>query len=341
MTKKQLPFVSICTPTFNRRPFIPFIIKCFENQTYPRDRMEWIIVDDGTDPIEDLVKDLPYVKYFYSKEKMYLGKKRNFMHSKCSGSIIVYMDDDDYYPPERVSHAVETLKKNPRVQIAGSSMMHIYFNDLKQMYTFGPYGANHATAATFAFRKELLQKCKYDNDAALAEERNFLKGHTIPMAQLDSTKTILVFSHSHNTYDKKDMLTRLNETRGKLVSTKVEDFVKEQDILQFFTVDIIDALKNYELGKIENKPNLIQKIEETKEKNEKIKKDIIDFANIKQKIMSSFGDNKAEIDALKQDYEKKIYDKTMLINQLLTRVKSQTEIIEELKKTIDELKKEQ
>ena len=25
------PFVSICTPTFNRRPFIPVIIKCFEN----------------------------------------------------------------------------------------------------------------------------------------------------------------------------------------------------------------------------------------------------------------------------------------------------------------------
>ncbi len=27
------PFVSICTPTFNRRPFIPFIKKCIENQT--------------------------------------------------------------------------------------------------------------------------------------------------------------------------------------------------------------------------------------------------------------------------------------------------------------------
>ena len=53
-----LPFVSICTPTFNRRPFIPFMIKCFEHQTYPKDRIEWIIIDDGTDPIEDLVKDI-------------------------------------------------------------------------------------------------------------------------------------------------------------------------------------------------------------------------------------------------------------------------------------------
>ena len=28
--KSELPFVSVCTPTFNRRPFIPYIIKCFD-----------------------------------------------------------------------------------------------------------------------------------------------------------------------------------------------------------------------------------------------------------------------------------------------------------------------
>ena len=62
--KKYKPFVSICTPTYNRRPFIPFMLKCFEHQDYPKDRMEWIIIDDGTDPIEDLVKDHPNIKYF-------------------------------------------------------------------------------------------------------------------------------------------------------------------------------------------------------------------------------------------------------------------------------------
>ena len=125
---KTYPFVSICTPTFNRRPFIPFMIKCFEHQTYPKDRIEWIIIDDGSDPIEDLVKDIPQVKYFYYKEHMLLGKKRNLMHTKCSGDIIVYMDDDDYYPPERISHAVETLQQNPKYLFAGSSEMHIYFD---------------------------------------------------------------------------------------------------------------------------------------------------------------------------------------------------------------------
>ena len=43
------PFVSICTPTYNRKKFIPFLIKCYLAQTYPRELMEWVVVDDGDD----------------------------------------------------------------------------------------------------------------------------------------------------------------------------------------------------------------------------------------------------------------------------------------------------
>ena len=31
--EEKLPSVSICTPTYNRRPFISNLIKCVENQT--------------------------------------------------------------------------------------------------------------------------------------------------------------------------------------------------------------------------------------------------------------------------------------------------------------------
>ena len=58
------PFVSVCTPTYNRRKFIPQLIKCFKNQTYPKQLMEWIVIDDGEDSVEDLFKDVECVKYF-------------------------------------------------------------------------------------------------------------------------------------------------------------------------------------------------------------------------------------------------------------------------------------
>ena len=265
----KTPFVSICTPTFNRRPFIPIIIKCFENQTYPKDKIEWIIVDDGTDKIEDLVSHIPQVKYFRYEEKMSLGKKRNITNEKAKGDIIIYMDDDDYYPPERISHAVTTLQKNPKALCAGSSTMYIYFKHIDKMYQFGPYGPNHATAATFAFRKELLQKTRFDEKATVAEEKKFLKDYKIPFVQLDPLKSILVFSHNHNSFDKKVLLNQMPNDFIKDTPLKPSDFVKEPSVLQFFMEDINKLLEDYEPGSPQNKPdvtNQIAKIQETREK---------------------------------------------------------------------------
>ena len=63
------PFVSICMPTYNRRKFIPQLIECYKQQTYPKQLMEWIVVDDGEDSVEDLFKDIECVKYFTRIEK--------------------------------------------------------------------------------------------------------------------------------------------------------------------------------------------------------------------------------------------------------------------------------
>jgi glycosyltransferase involved in cell wall biosynthesis len=286
MSSRKKPFVSICTPTFNRRPFIPYIIKCFENQSYPKDRMEWIIIDDGTDKIEDLVAHIPQVKYYKFDEKMLLGRKRNLAHEKATGDIIVSMDDDDYYPPERVSHAVDMLRTNPKALCAGSSEMHVYFKHINQMYRFGPYGPNHSTAATFAFRKELLKITKFDDNAAVAEEREFLKGYTIPFVQLETTKSILVFSHGHNSFDKKDLLNNPNQFMG-VSDKKIDDFIKEADLKQFFMVDIDTLLMSYEPGLPCFKPDVVKQINDIKLMRENIvlehqKKQSEYQANIKQ-----------------------------------------------------------
>jgi glycosyltransferase involved in cell wall biosynthesis len=266
--------VSVCTPTFNRRPFIAAMMECFNHQTYPRDRMEWIIVDDGTDPVGDLVSHHPCVKYYRLADKISLGKKRNLMHEKARGEIIVYMDDDDYYPPERVSHAVTTLldhrKRRTGIKLVGSSEMCIYFKGVGggsegQMVQFGPYGPNHATAATFAFWKELLSEMNltYEENACLAEERAFLRGYTVPMAQLDPMKVILVFSHEHNTFDKRVLLKNLGRDQSMRVSSKsVSDFIKEPALLRFYMDEVDAALTLYEPGHPSMKPDVLQQINE-------------------------------------------------------------------------------
>ena len=270
---KRFPFVSICTPTFNRRPFIPYTIKCFNHQDYPKDRMEWIILDDGTDKIEDLVSDIPQVKYFKYDEKMTLGKKRNLMHEKTIGDIIVYMDDDDYYPPQRVSHAVSMLQSHPSALCAGASEIYIYFKHIDKMYQFGPYGPKHATAGTFAFRRKLLEDHNYEDTAALAEEKAFLKNYTVPFVQLEPKKTILVFSHIHNTFDKKKLLERGDNQFQKPSDKTVDEFVKEPDMKDFYMNQIDGLLANYSAGSPDMKPDVIKQIKEIEIQREKMMKE--------------------------------------------------------------------
>jgi len=304
----KLPFVSICTPTFNRRPFITTLIKCVDNQFYPKDKMEWIIIDDGTDKIEDMVSHHPLVRYFKFDKKMSLGKKRNVMHKKTRGSIIVYMDDDDYYPPERVSHAVEMLQKNPSVLCAGSSEMYIYFKDSNQMVQFGPYGPNHATAGTFAFRKELLNEHQYNNDACLAEEREFLKGYTVPFVQLDSMKTILVFSHRHNTFDKRTLLQDPFSNVMRLSEKTVQDFIKDESIAVFF-MNLETVLTTYPAGEPEMKPDVMKETKLLIKKKEEMKRNALE----------------------KQDEKMKQYDEIARINpEIFKKIESQQKIIFDL-----------
>lgn len=275
MAKKTLPFVSVCTPTFNRRPFIPIMLECFRNQTYPKDRMEWIIVDDGTDKIKDLIKgaNIPQIKYYELPEKIALGAKRNLMHEKSKGSIIVYMDDDDYYPPERVAHAVEVLTTNKTALCAGSSELYLYFKHIQKMYQFGPYGPTHATAGTFAFKRELLNQTRYNEMACIAEEREFLKEYTIPFAQLDPLKTILVFSHDHNTFDKRRLLENANPTYVKESDKTVDMFIQfadEAKIKRFFLKDIDEKLSKYGPGAPAMKPDVIKQTLELEEQRKKM-----------------------------------------------------------------------
>jgi len=301
--------VSICTPTFNRRPFIPSMIQCFKHQDY-KGPMEWIILDDGTDKIEDLItaENLPEIKYYKIEGKLTLGKKRNLMHQFTRGNIIVYMDDDDYYPPERVSHAVDMLQRNPTILCAGSTSIYTYFKEIDKIVQFGPYGPNHATAGTFAFKKELLLITGYDDDQSVAEEKHFLKNYTIPMIQLDPKKVILVCAHNQNTFDKRTLLNGEQKTKLQYTTLKIKDFIKDSDLRHFFKVKMHEDLLTYAPGDPSMKPDVLHCIAEKKKENEfaiqfgnkrLVGKDILQQLNQQQHYIKLLQDKIAKLEQLK------------------------------------------
>ncbi len=235
--------VSIVTPTYNRRMFIPTLIDIYKAQTYPKEKMEWIIADDGRISVEDLFTEaaqtIPNIRYIRIDEKMRLGAKRNLLNKEARGQIIIAMDDDDYYPPERVSIVVDAFKKNPKIDLAGSSEMNLYYLDTRKVYTIGPYSATHATNGTMAWRKRYSDNHKYDEYVTKAEEVSFLDNYKHSMIQLPPLSTILVICHTDNTVDKSELrdehLSQLQgHQRFKETTYRLEDLVRDKKIRDFY-----------------------------------------------------------------------------------------------------------
>ena len=139
-----------------------------------------------------------YVEY----TGLLLSDLRNLGNNKCSGKIIVCMDDDDYYPPERVSHAVTSLK-NSRCLIAGCSDIYMYEYFMGKLYKFKSFHPYHSTNNSMAFKREYLRNHKHAEGLKWAEESSFTNNFTEPMIQLDSQKCIILSSHNRNTVGKR------------------------------------------------------------------------------------------------------------------------------------------
>jgi hypothetical protein len=83
------------------------------------------------------------------------------------------------------------------------------------------------------------------------------------MVQLDPLKTILVFSHKHNTFDKRALLEGANPDVTKVSEKTVKMFIsepKEEKIKQFFMSEIDHLLKNYTPGEPTMKPDVLEQI---------------------------------------------------------------------------------
>ena len=211
-------FVSVITVTYNRSRFIPALLKCYENQIYSHAQTEWIILDDS-DPEEqhktealfqEFSKTHPYIHYSVTDRKP-MGSKLNEATKLCKGDLIVVMDDDDYYPPTRISTAVKAFQANPTYQIAGCSKVYMYFQEEAQTYVAGPYHDRHALHCTMAYRSSYLKTHRYDDKESCAIERVFTNDFTEPMIQLRSKKTILHMVHNSNTYRFKKSVTGLRK----------------------------------------------------------------------------------------------------------------------------------
>lgn len=202
----DLPRVSIITLTRDRRSFIPLAKYCFLAQTYPEHLLEWVIVDDGKDPIKNLVSDLPNVTYVLLDEPMSIGAKRNLAVSKAKHDILVMMDDDDVYPNNSVLARVAHMLAAPRKECLFSTMLPCYeIHETKSFMNVPPITldmSKRVSEATLCFTRAFWQERGFP-DQQIAEGDAFIHGREGMCREFSPQDVIVSLSHRKTTSSRK------------------------------------------------------------------------------------------------------------------------------------------
>lgn len=129
--------ISIATPCYNRTKWLPLMLFNLKHQDYPKDKLEWVIDDDGTDKLfknADEIKKAEQVigfpiKYYHTTNKRSIGVKRNNLTKIATHKIIANMDTDDIFMPMWLKHSIEIMNSDKRCSLVGTKGMIFCFPD--------------------------------------------------------------------------------------------------------------------------------------------------------------------------------------------------------------------
>ena len=202
-----LPDVSIVTITRDRRVFMPLAKYSYMIQSYPEEKLEWVIVDDGDDPIEDTLIGVPNVVYVRCDRKMTISEKRNLGVEKAMYDYIVMMDDDDVYPNNSVLQRVAMIMKEPIKQCGFCTTIPCY--DITKFSSFmnvPPYVlpmSERVSEATLVFTKKFWEDGKFDDTIHIAEGNAFIRGREQMCREISPQEVIVSLTHPLNTSSRK------------------------------------------------------------------------------------------------------------------------------------------
>ena len=204
--EEDLPNVSIVCVTRNRRIFMPVLTYSYMIQSYPEEKMELIVVDDGDDPVEDCFFGIPNVVYVRLDERKTIGEKRNIGVSKAMYDIITFMDDDDVYPNNSVLHRASMMLKEPSKECAFCATIPCY--DIAKYCSFmnaPPLKlemSERVSEATLIFTKKFWEERKFP-EIQIAEGDAFIRGREHMCRELSPQEVIVSLVHPVNSSSRK------------------------------------------------------------------------------------------------------------------------------------------
>ena len=253
---KEYPLVTLITPTRNRRAFVSLMMHQVEKLEYPKDKLEWIIVDDSDDAtdvafIQETLRLNVKIKYTFLHEPSLksISAKRNHAAGLAAGKYICHLDDDDFYFAHSLQTKVGFLEdsktnQNNQKQCIGSANLAI-FNLLDN--TSIVCKSNQLGEASMLYAKTFWAEQPFAEHAQ-GEGYVFTMGRREACLDLPYLFNMVAINHGANVTGQTRLFTGTTTTTTTTNTTKTDTTDTTNNLLDVMddeTQDILCHLKNY------------------------------------------------------------------------------------------------
>lgn len=212
LVTEDCPPISIVTLLYNRRKFFDLACHNIMLSDYPKDKIEWVIVEDSDNPEENAsdrviqvgLKAAPLtVVYVPLEKKTPISEKRNLGCKRAKNEIILFMDDDDHYPETSFRRRVAWLTKHPwQPKCIGCTTIACYdlIRGVSAVNT-PPWNlplGQRISEATLCFYKKWWEDRHFTFKQNIAEGEDFVKGREHEFLEVPPQQMIVAFSHKKN-----------------------------------------------------------------------------------------------------------------------------------------------
>lgn len=209
---EECPPISIITLLHNRRRFVDLAFHNLLITDYPKDKIEWVVIEDSdipeeqaSDKILKFAREAAPMSVSYiplDKKNVPIGSLRNRAIKKAQHDIILFMDDDDHYPPTSFRRRVAWLTRHPQKPQAVCCTTIACYDLLKGTSAVNtpPWSLGlkeRVSEATMCFYKSWWNEKPFPT-INMAEGEGFVEGREDKVLELPPQQMIVAMSHGKN-----------------------------------------------------------------------------------------------------------------------------------------------
>lgn len=123
---EPFPLISVIIPTYNRKDSLLRTLDSLSQQSYPAERFEVIVVDDGSsDGTEEVLRATayPFRLNYLQQAHLGVGAARQLGLEQALGSLLLYLDDDMICDQAVIAEHVSAHALTPKAVLKGQVIL--------------------------------------------------------------------------------------------------------------------------------------------------------------------------------------------------------------------------